>query len=150
LIIPKSGTQTVDFSMKPVSTIRKGRDIIIIILRGVRLNPLGAAATTGLLYQPHMIDDGDCGTIGGIKIGRGNRNTKRKPAPVPLCPPQIPNDQTRTRIPSRRGGKSATNHLSYGAAQGAGIAHSSPRPPDKLWGPPSFLSNGYCGLFLRE
>jgi hypothetical protein len=44
---------------------------------------------TGLLYQPRMIGDGDCGEIGGMKIGRGNRNTWRKPAPVPLCPPQI-------------------------------------------------------------
>jgi hypothetical protein len=23
-------------------------------------------------------------------IGRGNRNTLRKPAPIPLCPPQTP------------------------------------------------------------
>jgi hypothetical protein len=27
--------------------------------------------------------------------GRGNRSTRRKPAPAPLCPPQIPLDQTR-------------------------------------------------------
>jgi hypothetical protein len=39
-------------------------------LSGVRLNPLGTAATTVLLYQPQMIDDGDCGAIGGMKIGR--------------------------------------------------------------------------------
>jgi hypothetical protein len=57
----------------------------------------GTAATTGLLYQPQMIDDGDCGAIGGIKIGGGNRSTRRKPAPVPYCPPQIPHDQTQTR-----------------------------------------------------
>jgi hypothetical protein len=44
----------------------------IIILSGVRLSPLGTAATTGLLYQSQMIDDGDYGAIGGIKIGRGN------------------------------------------------------------------------------
>jgi hypothetical protein len=44
---------------------------IIIILSGMRLSPLGTAATTGLLYQPRMIDDGDCEAIGGIKIGRG-------------------------------------------------------------------------------
>jgi hypothetical protein len=44
-----------------------------------------------------MIDDGDCGAIGGMKIGRGNRSTRRKPAPVPFCPPQIPLDQTRAR-----------------------------------------------------
>jgi hypothetical protein len=37
-----------------------------------------------------MIDYDECGAVGGIKIGRGNRNTQRNPAPVPLCPPQIP------------------------------------------------------------
>jgi hypothetical protein len=45
--------------------------IIIIIVSGVRLSPLGTVATTGLLYQSQMIDDGDCGEIGGMKIGRG-------------------------------------------------------------------------------
>jgi hypothetical protein len=25
-----------------------------------------------------------------MKIGRGNRSTRRKPAPAPLSPPQIP------------------------------------------------------------
>jgi hypothetical protein len=40
---------------------------------------LGTAATTGLLYQPRMIGDGDCGEIGEMKIGRGNRNNRRKP-----------------------------------------------------------------------
>jgi hypothetical protein len=37
-------------------------------------------------------------------------------APVPLCPPQIPHDQTPGSNPGRRGGKPATNRLSYGAA----------------------------------
>jgi hypothetical protein len=32
-----------------------------------------------------------------MKIGRGNRSTRRKSAPVPLCPPQITHDQTRVR-----------------------------------------------------
>jgi hypothetical protein len=32
-------------------------------------------------------DDDECGAIGGI-IGRGNRSTRRKPAPVPLLPQQ--------------------------------------------------------------
>jgi hypothetical protein len=70
---------------------------IIIILSGVRLSPLGTVANTGLLYQPWMIDDGDCGAISGMKIGRGNRTTRRKPAPVPFCPPQIPHNLTRAR-----------------------------------------------------
>jgi hypothetical protein len=69
----------------------------IIIFSGVRLSPLGTAATTGLLYQPQVIDDGDCEAIGGMKTGRGNQSTRKKPFPVPLCPPQIPHDQTRAR-----------------------------------------------------
>jgi hypothetical protein len=42
-----------------------------------------------------MIGDGNCGEIGGMKIDRGNRSTRRKLAPAPLCPPQIPHDYTR-------------------------------------------------------
>jgi hypothetical protein len=42
-----------------------------------------------------------------MRNGRGNRSTRRNPAPVPLCPPQIPHDLTwaRTRtaaVGSRR------------------------------------------------
>jgi hypothetical protein len=44
-----------------------------------------------------MIDDGDCGAIGGLTIGRRNRSTWRKPAPAPLCPPKISHYQTRDR-----------------------------------------------------
>jgi hypothetical protein len=61
-----------------------------IILSGVRLSPLGTAATTGLFYQLQTINDGDCGAIGGMKIGRGSQSTVRKPAL-----PQIPHDQNR-------------------------------------------------------
>jgi hypothetical protein len=72
----------------------------LIILSEVRLSPLGTAATTGLLYLSKMIDDGDCGAIGGIKIGRGNRSTRRKRSPEPLCPPLITHDQTLARTRS--------------------------------------------------
>jgi hypothetical protein len=41
-----------------------------------------------------MIDDVDCGAVDGMKISRGNRSTRRKPSPVPLCPPQIPHNLT--------------------------------------------------------
>jgi hypothetical protein len=37
------------------------------------------------------------GVIGGMKFGRGNQSTRRKPTPAPLCPPQIPHDQTQAR-----------------------------------------------------
>jgi hypothetical protein len=33
-----------------------------------------------------------------MRIGRGNRSTRRKPAPALLCPPQIPYDVTWARI----------------------------------------------------
>jgi hypothetical protein len=41
--------------------------------------------------------DYDNGVFGGMKIGRGNRSTQRTSAAAPLCPPQIPLDQTRAR-----------------------------------------------------
>jgi hypothetical protein len=73
-----------------------------VSLGGVRLSPFGTSATVGLLYQPQMIDD--YGAVGGMRIGRGNRSTRRKPAPVPLCTPQIPHDLTwdRTRAAAVR------------------------------------------------
>jgi hypothetical protein len=48
----------------------------LVSLGGVRLSPLGTSETVGLLYQPRMIDD-DYGAIGGRRIGRGNRSTRR-------------------------------------------------------------------------
>jgi hypothetical protein len=51
------------------------------------LDPLGTAATNRLIVPvPGDYDDGE---VGGM-IGRGNRSTRRKPALVPLCPPQTP------------------------------------------------------------
>jgi hypothetical protein len=55
---------------------------------GVRLSLLSTAATVWPMYQPQMIDE--YGAVGVMRIGRGNRSAPRKPAPVPLCPPQIP------------------------------------------------------------
>jgi hypothetical protein len=54
----------------------------------VQLGPLGPATTNKpVVPAPGEYDDGE---IGGMMIGRGNRSTWRKPAPVPLCPPQTP------------------------------------------------------------
>jgi hypothetical protein len=39
-------------------------------------------------------DDDDFGEIGGMRIGRGNRSTRRKLAPTPFCPPEIPYNLT--------------------------------------------------------
>jgi hypothetical protein len=46
--------------------------VINMFFNGVGLSPLGTEATSGLLYKPQRIDEGDCGAIGGLKIGRGN------------------------------------------------------------------------------
>jgi hypothetical protein len=52
---------------------------------GVQLGPLGPAATNEpIVPAPGDYDDGKIGEM----IGRGNRSTRRKPIPVPLCPPQ--------------------------------------------------------------
>jgi hypothetical protein len=61
----------------------------------VHVGPLGTAATNWpIVPAPGDYDDGE---IGGL-IGRGSRSTQRKPAPVPLCPPQTPYaTRTRTR-----------------------------------------------------
>jgi hypothetical protein len=91
---------------------------------------------TCLLYQPPMIDD-EYEAVGGTRIGRGNRNTRKKPTTAPHYPPQIPH-RTRdaevgsqrltawamassatlsttnpTSNPGRRCRKPATNRLSY-------------------------------------
>jgi hypothetical protein len=47
----------------------------------------------GLLYLPRVIMMME--NFGGMKIGKGNRRTRRKPAPASLNLPQIPLDQTR-------------------------------------------------------
>jgi hypothetical protein len=59
---------------------------------------LGSTPHVGRFW-PIVSDPGDCedGEFGGIRIGRGDRSTRRKPVPAPLCPPQIPLDQTRAR-----------------------------------------------------
>jgi hypothetical protein len=52
------------------------------------LGPLGTLATNRpTVPVPGDYDDGE---IGGMMIGRENRSTRRKPATVPLCPPQTP------------------------------------------------------------
>jgi hypothetical protein len=62
-----------------------------------------------------MIHEGECGAVGGMRIGRGNRSTEIKSAPVPLWPPQIAHNLTwaGTRAHS---GKPAINCLCYGTA----------------------------------
>jgi hypothetical protein len=55
---------------------------------GVQLGTLGTAATNRPVVPAS--GDYDDAEICGMKIGRGNRSTRRKPAPVSLCQPQTP------------------------------------------------------------
>jgi hypothetical protein len=80
---------------------------------GVQLGPFGTTATNRpIVPAPGDYDDGE---IGGRIIGMGNRSTCRKPAPVSFGPPQTPHACPDAN-PGRRGGKPATNRLSYGTA----------------------------------
>jgi hypothetical protein len=54
------------------------------------LRPLGTTATPVVpLTGECDDDDDDDGEVGGM-YGFGRRNRRRKSAPTPLCPPQIP------------------------------------------------------------
>jgi hypothetical protein len=69
--------------------------LIRIVVCGVHT---GSTCHVGHIW-PIVPAPGDCedGELRGMKIGMGNRRTRRKPAPVPLYPPEIPLDQTRSR-----------------------------------------------------
>jgi hypothetical protein len=62
-----------------------------------------------------MMDDDEFEAAGGM-IGKGNISTRRKPATVPLCPPQIPHYLIWLKPGPPYGGKLVTNCLSYSMA----------------------------------
>jgi hypothetical protein len=79
----------------------------------VRLNPLGTSATNWPIVPA---PDDECEAVAGMRIGRGNRSTREKTCQsATLCT----TNPTRRDLGSnwgRRGGKPATNRLSYVAA----------------------------------
>jgi hypothetical protein len=86
--------------------------LIGIVGGGVQLGALGTTAAS----RPSLPAQGDYddGEMGGM-IGRGNRSTRRKSAPVPLCPLQTRHSCPEAN-PGLRGGMPVTNRLSYGTA----------------------------------
>jgi hypothetical protein len=70
----------------------------------------------GLLYQPRMTNDDACGAVGGMRIGRGNRNTPRRPAPSATLSTTNPTWHDLRSNPGRSIGKPANNRLNYGMA----------------------------------
>jgi hypothetical protein len=78
------------------------------------LGPLGMSATEWpIVPAPGDYDDGE---FGGMKIGRGNQSTQRKPATAPLCPPQIPLDQTRAQTQATAVGSKHVGRRKIGEA----------------------------------
>jgi hypothetical protein len=81
-----------------------------------------------------MIDNSDCGAVGGMKIGRRNRSTRRKPAPVPLCPPQIPHNLTRIGTPAAAVGETSRfPHFVHNRLTDGGEVVSLTRRPAALY-----------------
>jgi hypothetical protein len=77
------------FSSLFYNTMKHKGNFFLISWGGVRL---GMSALISLLYLPWMINE--YGAFGGMRTGRWNQSTRRKPALVPLCPPQIPHGLT--------------------------------------------------------
>jgi hypothetical protein len=71
--------------------------LIGIVGGGVQLGALGTTATN----RPTVpaLGDYDGKEIDGMMIARGNGSNRRKPVPVPLCPPQTPH-----ALPGREAG----------------------------------------------
>jgi hypothetical protein len=82
----------------------------------VRLSPLGTSASIGLLYQSFMVDDDECGAVGGMRIGRGKPKYSEKTCPSATLSTRNTTWPDLGSSPDRRGGKPARNHLNYGTA----------------------------------
>jgi hypothetical protein len=83
---------------------------IIVSWGGVRLSPLGTSATNWPIV-PAPDDRWWVWSSRWNENWQGNRSTRRKPAPVPLRPPQILPDLGSN--PWHHGGKPVANRLSY-------------------------------------
>jgi hypothetical protein len=93
---------------------------ICIVRVESKLGPLGTSA----IYWPIVPAPGDCedGEFGGMN-GRGNQSSQRKPAPAPLCPPQIPLDQTRDWTQAAAVGSQWLTASAMAQPMYSGIAH---------------------------
>jgi hypothetical protein len=97
---------------------------------GWNQGPLDTAATLWPIVSAP--GDYDNGAIGGM-ISRGNRSTRRRPVPVPLCSPQTPHAaRTRTRA-AAVGSQRLTAELRHGPFTCLGADRASRQGLDKRW-----------------
>jgi hypothetical protein len=115
--VPSNMSSTITFLMHFLTFF-----LIGIVGSGIQLGPLGTTATNRPI-MPAPGDYGD-GEIGGMMICRENGRTRTKSAPVQLCPPQKPHACPDAN-PGCRGGKPATNCLSYGTATFSDLSHTA-------------------------
>jgi hypothetical protein len=66
-----------------------------------------------LLYVSRMMKNDDYFEAISVILGRGNRSTRRKLAPVPLSPPQISLDLSRSRTCDLLSGATVPLHLNH-------------------------------------
>jgi hypothetical protein len=80
-------------------SVRAGNSVLFILLGWNETVYEVRESLFGLLYQPRMLDNDKHGGIGGM-VGKEGRSTRRKPAPLPLRPPQIPQGVSWTGTPA--------------------------------------------------
>jgi hypothetical protein len=65
------------------------------------VSPLGTVATSGLFYKPQLLDEGDCGAIGGMQLhlscSRHGYSIHAKKPVHTECPYNFPSSKTRRR-----------------------------------------------------
>jgi hypothetical protein len=86
--------------------------------------PIGSA--------PIMMNDDEFGANCEM-LGRRKRSTRRQLARVPLFPPKVRHELCRARTLGRRGGKLATNCLSYGTSLRYTLRYITLRPCPCKW-----------------
>jgi hypothetical protein len=84
--------------------------IFVICWDGVELGPLVVRPLIGLLYHPWVVVMMMMTKQSAERMtGTTKRSIRRNPAPVSLCPPQIPTDLTRDRTrPTAMGSRQLT------------------------------------------
>jgi hypothetical protein len=93
----------------------------------------------GLLYQPRMMDV-ECGALGGMRIDRWNRNTRRKLTLVPFCPSQMSHYLTWART---RAAKVESRRLTAWAM-------TRPKPTVKVTEQRKLMSNKVAMWFISD